>query len=81
MRPPQPLGRDIVSAIARMKERDRVAGRLTCIDCGACGAPTCLSFAEDVVRGAADEADCVFVRQQQLLDRIAQLSERAEGRA
>ncbi len=81
VRPPQPLGRDIVSAIAGMKERDRVAGRLAGIDCGACGAPTCLSFAEDVVRGAADEADCVFVRQQQLLDRIAQLSERAEGRA
>ncbi len=30
------------------------------IDCGSCGAPTCRAFAEDVVRGTADEKDCII---------------------
>ena len=30
------------------------------IDCGACGSPTCATFAEDVVMGEAEEAQCVF---------------------
>jgi ferredoxin len=81
VRPPQPLGRDIVSAIARMQERDRVAGRLPGIDCGACGAPTCTALAEDVVLGAAAETDCVFVEQDLLRDRIARLSGSAAGPA
>jgi ferredoxin len=74
VRPPRPLGRDIVTAIARMQERDRLAARLPGIDCGACGAPTCTTFAEDVVIGHAGEADCVFVHQDQLLDRLARLA-------
>lgn len=34
--------------------------RLPGLDCGACGAPTCRTFAEDVVRGQAQESDCVL---------------------
>ena len=30
------------------------------IDCGSCGAPTCRAFAEDIVRGTADEKDCII---------------------
>ena len=75
-RPPHPLGRDIVGAIARMQERDRVAADLAGIDCGACGSPTCATFAEDVVMGDAENAACVFVRQRQLTDRLAQLASR-----
>jgi len=74
VRPPRPLGRDIVAAIAKMQERDRIAAALPGIDCGACGAPTCTSFAEDVVLGEADDARCVFVRQRQLEDTITRLS-------
>jgi hypothetical protein len=74
VRPPRPLGRDIVAAIAKMQERDRLAAALPGIDCGACGAPTCATFAEDVVIGDANHAQCVFVRQQQLEDTITQLS-------
>jgi len=33
------------------------------MDCGCCGAPTCLSFAEDVVRGEAQLTDCIFLAQ------------------
>jgi len=74
VRPPRPLGRDIVTAIARMQERDRLAARLPGIDCGACGAPTCTTFAEDVVMGHAGETECVFVQQDQLRDRLARLA-------
>ena len=35
--------------------------KLPGIDCGSCGAPTCEAFAEDVVRGNADESDCVVI--------------------
>ena len=72
VRPPRPLGRDIVAAITKMQERDGIAARLPGIDCGACGAPTCTAFAEDVVGGEAAQADCVFVRQNQLEARLAQ---------
>ncbi len=74
VRPPRPLGRDIVAAITKMQERDRIAAALPGIDCGACGAPTCATFAEDVVIGNADHAQCVFVRQHQLEDTITRLS-------
>ena len=32
------------------------------IDCGACGAPSCRAFAEDVVRGNAKREECVIER-------------------
>ena len=31
------------------------------LDCGSCGAPTCKTLAEDIVRGEASEKDCIFV--------------------
>jgi len=73
VRPPQPLGRDIVTAITRMQERDRVAASLPGIDCGACGSPTCATFAEDVVTGEAGQAQCVVLRQAQLEEHVARL--------
>jgi Fe-S-cluster-containing hydrogenase component 2 len=59
-RPLQPLDHDISRAIVKMRERDRIFAGLPQIDCGACGAPTCRAFAEDVVLGGAAEGDCVF---------------------
>lgn len=75
VRPPRPLGGDIVTAIARMQERDRVAAQLPGIDCGACGSPSCATFAEDVAIGDAEMAQCVVLRQAQLEDQIAHLAE------
>ena len=73
-RPPRPLGPATSSgAIARMQERDRVAARLPGIDCGACGSPNCATFAEDVVMGEADDAQCVVLRQRQLEAQLAGL--------
>ena len=71
--PPAPLDREIAGAIARLKERDRTVEHLPQIDCGACGAPTCVAFAEDVVTGEVDEAECVFVREARVAAVVKQL--------
>lgn len=73
-RPLRPLDDDISKAIAKMKERDRIVADLPNIDCGACGAPSCRAFAEDVVLGEADQGSCVFFWQRDLADRIEQLA-------
>lgn len=41
-----------------MAEIEKVNARLPQIDCGACGAPTCHAFAEDVILKGADVNDC-----------------------
>jgi Na+-translocating ferredoxin:NAD+ oxidoreductase RNF subunit RnfB len=73
-RPLRPLDEDISRAILKMKERDRLLYDLPRIDCGACGAPSCRAFAEDVVLGEAEKASCVFFWQRDLEDRIEQLA-------
>lgn len=59
--PVQPLDADIARAIHKMQRRNQIYEMLPKIDCGACGAPTCLTFAGDVVRGDAETEECVFV--------------------
>ena len=59
-RPIKPLGTTLPSAIAKRKEKEALYETLPKIDCGACGSPTCLSFAEDVVRGDASLRDCLI---------------------
>jgi len=58
--PMEPLDRDTMRAIQKVKERDKLFETLPRIDCGACGAPTCRSLAEDIVQGRALITDCVF---------------------
>jgi len=36
------------------------------LDCGSCGAPTCKALAEDIVRGDANETDCVYYLRENL---------------
>ena len=52
---------DLETSIKRMKERERVYQKLRQIDCGCCGAPTCLAFAEDFVRSEVKLTDCIFL--------------------
>ncbi len=59
--PVQPLDEDISRAIHKMYRRNQVYEMLPKIDCGACGAPTCMTFAADVVRGEADTDECIFL--------------------
>jgi len=59
-RPIKPFGQDLAVAIRKRKEKDSIYADLPQIDCGACGSPTCLTFAEDVVTGEAKLSDCIL---------------------
>lgn len=52
---------DLATSIKRMKERERVYKKLKQNDCGCCGSPTCLAFAEDFVTGEVKLTDCVYL--------------------
>ncbi len=60
-RPLSPLDPDISEAIAKVRMRDEIYDTLPKIDCGACGSPGCLSFAEDVVKGDVAVSDCIVL--------------------
>jgi hypothetical protein len=59
--PMQPLDADISKAIQKMQQKQDVYNTLPQIDCGACGAPTCLTFAEDVVKDNTSIDECLFL--------------------
>lgn len=44
----------------KMEQIRRITESLPCIDCGACGSPSCRVFAEDIVAGRAEPDMCVF---------------------
>jgi len=62
-RPTTYFDTDLPTSIKRMKERERVYRGLRQIDCGCCGCPTCMTFAEDFVMGEVELTDCVFFPQ------------------
>jgi len=74
-RPLKPLDKDLAKAIKKRKEKEDIYESLPKIDCGACGAPTCLTFAEDVVKGEAELTDCIFNLPQKFADLSQELSE------
>jgi len=49
---------DMATAIAMLGAIDEATRSLPGRDCGACGAPTCAAFAEDLVMGRAGASDC-----------------------
>lgn len=77
-RPIQRLSENFSESLRMMADIQRIREGLPGIDCGACGAPTCRAFAEDVVRGNADRNGCV-VEKSRLLEK--QLQERGADEA
>lgn len=84
--PVQPLGEDIAKGIKKMQRRHQIYDMLPKIDCGACGAPTCMTFAEDVVRGEAEADECVFLTlktfealSKNLMEAVAKQSRKVRG--
>lgn len=47
-------------ALEKMREIQRIREMLCDLDCGSCGAPTCLALAEDIVNNEAVLDDCVI---------------------
>ena len=54
------LNDDFQTAFRMAEEMKRIEKALPGVNCGACGAPSCAAFAEDVVRGEADAEGCLF---------------------
>ena len=59
-RPVMNLDTNIITAMKKMAHMEEIYKNLPHLDCGACGSPSCRTFAEDIVRGFADETDCTF---------------------
>ncbi|MBQ3816581.1 MAG: hypothetical protein II836_11050, partial [Clostridia bacterium] len=55
------LSEDRKVARQMMQEIEAIKASLPQIDCGSCGAPTCMAFAEDIVRGEANVDDCTVI--------------------
>lgn len=62
------LDTDRAEAVRKMQRMQEIDGTLPNLDCGSCGAPSCSALAEDIVRGEADESDCVIRMRQQIED-------------
>ena len=61
----QPISRlsgNIAKSMRMMADIQSLRAQLPGLDCGACGAPTCRAFAEDVVRGTATIDACLVAR-------------------
>ncbi|MGI6321437.1 MAG: [Fe-Fe] hydrogenase large subunit C-terminal domain-containing protein [Bacteroidales bacterium] len=56
------LADEVAEAMSKMKRMFEINGALPQVDCGICGAPSCQSFAEDIVRNKADIVQCIFVQ-------------------
>ena len=52
------LGNSIAESMRMMADIQSFKSTLPGIDCGACGAPTCRAFAEDVIKKSACPEDC-----------------------
>lgn len=52
------LGGNIAESMRMMADIQNFKSTLPGIDCGACGAPTCRAFAEDVIKKNACPEDC-----------------------
>jgi iron only hydrogenase large subunit-like protein len=68
------LDEDFETAIGKLEELEKEIENLPGLDCAACGAPDCETFAEDVVNGLAKRSDCIFVLRKEIGDLADQLS-------
>lgn len=64
-RPIQRLSENFGESLRMMAQIQALREQLPGIDCGACGAPSCRAFAEDVVRGNASRGGCIVERARQ----------------
>ncbi|MBT9144295.1 MAG: Electron transport complex subunit RsxB [candidate division WS2 bacterium] len=65
------LDEEMEVSLRKFEQLEHILDTLPGIDCGACGAPTCRAFAEDVVLGWSYITDCIFV----LKDKLKKLAE------
>ncbi|NTV91594.1 MAG: ferredoxin, partial [Clostridiales bacterium] len=74
-KPVMKLDADFSVAMKKLGELEEINSRLPGLDCGACGAPSCRALAEDIVRGHANETDCIFKLREKVRDLASQMME------
>ena len=60
------LDDDFQKAMQKLEQLQKEVELLPGLDCAACGAPDCKTFAEDIVNGRASRTDCIFMLRKQL---------------
>jgi len=55
------LGDNMLESLTMMSKVDELCKKFPGLDCGSCGAPTCKALARDIVRGVANEKDCIHI--------------------
>ena len=58
--PAMKLADNVITAMRMMSRLKEIESSLPGLDCGICGAPSCRALADDIVRGYAQETDCVL---------------------
>ncbi len=71
--PIQRLSANFAESLRMMAEIQKLHAALPGIDCGACGAPNCRAFAEDIVRGHAELDGCAILKNQRLEQKLEEL--------
>ncbi len=71
-RPIQRLSNSFAESLRMMADLQKLRAELPGIDCGACGAPNCRAFAEDVIRGDAERSGCLLERNRELKRRLVE---------
>ena len=72
------LGNTFKESLEMMNIVEKLTASFPGLDCGSCGAPTCQTLAEDIVRGDAQESDCIYFLREHIyelaseIDRLAQ---------
>ena len=64
-------------AFRMMSEIESIRECLPNIDCGSCGAPTCMAFAEDIVKGEVTADECTVILRQMFHEYLDEHKERA----
>lgn len=59
------LSESMAESMRMMADIQKLKGELPGIDCGACGAPTCRSFAEDIVKGNSSINSCPILKERE----------------
>ena len=55
------LSPDRKTAMRMMQDIEELTERLPGLDCGSCGAPTCMAFAEDIVKNETSAEECTVL--------------------
>lgn len=74
-RPIMKLDKDFDVAMRKLEKLEEINKDLPGLDCGACGAPSCRALAEDIVRGNANETDCIFKLRERVRNLTVQMIE------